>query len=214
MISSFRWTNLPTIFLKMFFDSRSAMIWVRLWSFDVFDDNIYIAMTLLELNTLEPLILSLSTCHWWFTMILQVRYNMISFSHLRRDSKLLTSRALNTSSAVPWQYPAPLFRITCQIPNLYLDCILFMGSLEICFVSTVSLSLIGMHSFTVPRHGVSTTLSFRRDPLHHDVVNDSLDSWIPFTASSVITSSLHTSTTRSLNAMIANSVSLFNVIPR
>ena len=98
-------------------------------------------MTLLPLGALELLTQSLSSCQWWFSMTLQVRYNMNSLSHLRCNSKLLISRALNTSSAIPLQHPASLFRITSQIPNLYVDCILFMGSLEICFVSPVSLRL-------------------------------------------------------------------------
>ena len=64
--------------------------------------------------------------------------NRNSLSHLRCGSSLLTPRALNTPSAFPLQHPALLFRIPRQIPNFYLDCILFRESLEICFASTVS----------------------------------------------------------------------------
>ena len=167
LTSSFQWINRPT-HARFFWDVLQFEFCSDLSDLSSSLMVIFIfrrtSMAVLTLGQSESLIQALSTCHWWFSMTLQVRYNMNYLSHLRCDSNLLTSRPLNTSCAIPLQHPAPLIRITSQIPNLYLDCILFMGSLEICFASTVSLRL-GCILVTVSRHGFSATLSFRPDPL-------------------------------------------------
>ena len=131
------------------------------------------------------------------------------------------------------KHHALLFRIPSQIQNLDLGCIPFIGSLEISFANTFSqneqihvsaschaaLHMTSSCLFHQPRQDrrfvaewllrapLNVTPDASDDPTcqHHCVLDESH-------SSTFVTSALHISATRFLNAMIAGSVSLFSAI--
>ena len=91
-----------------------------------------------ELDLHELLAGPLSTCCLSISKALPTTLLMASLPQLQYGSNLLISRALHTPSASAMKQSALLFRIPSQIPNLYLGFILFMGSVELRFASTLS----------------------------------------------------------------------------
>ena len=80
----------------------------------------------------------LSTPRLSFSKGTPITLMMVSVSHRLCGSNLLISRTLKTPSAFRMKHSALLFRIPSQIPYWYLGCILFIGSVVICFASTFS----------------------------------------------------------------------------
>ena len=85
-------------------------------------------------------IVGLSTVHLPSTILhgTPITLLMASLSHLSCCSNLLTSRALNSPSAVTTKHSALLFLSPSHTPNLYLGSILFNGSDDIGLASTFS----------------------------------------------------------------------------
>ena len=108
-------------------------------------------------------IAGLSTVHLP-SVILQsasIAFLTASLSHVHCGSNLLISRALNTSCAFSMTHYALLFRMQCRSPNLHLGFILFMGSVENCFINTFSPT--GQFIVTVRRVPVTTFLTSGQD---------------------------------------------------